>query len=530
MTLLTTLLSNIIPNNISVPTAILLILLTTIFLYILFSPSLTRRINEPPIVPSYIPYLGSALSFGSNPHKFLETCRNKFGNIFTIYLAGKRMHFLCDPKSYISIFRNKNLSFAQVGNDIALSVLDVKPSSIGIEQVDKSVHQQYTKYLLGADGLNELIANTDRELRSFIEKDKQNITFYNNNNNNNIIIKKNALLFEFVYECIFTCAARAIFGNELNINNLQHLFTQFDKSFPLLVAKIPQIFLNNAITARSELIKRFGNNTHTLSGEATIITQRRQLFITHKFDTHDIGANQMAILWASIANTAPASFWTLAYVLNNKTALNAIKEEIKTYLLSANNLNINNNNNPPWTSAELSKCILLQSAIMEALRLATGSMILRLAINNTEISLSDGTIINIRKGDYITIYPGLAHYDEKIFDNPELFIFDRFVSMISGENNNNNLNNNNNKIKYEIAFLPFGAGVSLCPGRLWAINEIKIFIALILTNINIEFQNVNNNNNNNNNIKLPDFDYSRVGIGVYSPITDIPITYSYKTV
>lgn len=54
-------------------------------------------------------------------------------------------------------------------------------------------------------------------------------------------------------------------------------------------------------------------------------------------------------------------------------------------------------------------------------------------------------------------------------------------------------------------------GSTMCPGRHVAINEIKIFVALIVQNLNIEILKTS---------KTPTFAYSRVGLGIYPPDED----------
>lgn len=49
---------------------------------------LCRRDREPPLITGWIPYLGKALQFGQDAHKFLEEHKRKYGDIFTVQIAG----------------------------------------------------------------------------------------------------------------------------------------------------------------------------------------------------------------------------------------------------------------------------------------------------------------------------------------------------------------------------------------------------------------------------------------------------------
>lgn len=67
--------------------------------------NVNRQAGEPALENGFIPYLGCALQFGANPLHFLRSRQNKYGHIFTCKIAGKFIHFLCDPFSYHSVIR-----------------------------------------------------------------------------------------------------------------------------------------------------------------------------------------------------------------------------------------------------------------------------------------------------------------------------------------------------------------------------------------------------------------------------------------
>lgn len=71
----------------------------------LFLVIVLRQPGEPAVENGLIPYLGCALQFGANPLKFLRSRQKKYGHIFTCKIAGRYIHFLCDPFSYHSVIR-----------------------------------------------------------------------------------------------------------------------------------------------------------------------------------------------------------------------------------------------------------------------------------------------------------------------------------------------------------------------------------------------------------------------------------------
>ncbi|ETS85564.1 Eburicol 14-alpha-demethylase [Pestalotiopsis fici W106-1] len=50
-----------------------------------------REKSEPPLVFHFLPFVGNAISYGTDPVKFYESCRQKHGDIFTFILFGRKM-------------------------------------------------------------------------------------------------------------------------------------------------------------------------------------------------------------------------------------------------------------------------------------------------------------------------------------------------------------------------------------------------------------------------------------------------------
>jgi sterol 14-demethylase len=54
------------------------------------SQILFRNPNEPPIVFHWVPIIGSTISYGIDPYSFFFNCREKYGDVFTFILLGKK--------------------------------------------------------------------------------------------------------------------------------------------------------------------------------------------------------------------------------------------------------------------------------------------------------------------------------------------------------------------------------------------------------------------------------------------------------
>lgn len=69
--------------------------------------------------------------------------------------------------------------------------------------------------------------------------------------------------------------------------------------------------------------------------------------------------------------------------------------------------------------------------------------------------------------------------------------------------------------------MPFGSGVTKCPGRFFAVHEIKQFLALVLSYFNMELL--------DSAVKVPPLDQSRAGLGILQPTYDVDFRYKLKT-
>lgn len=76
--------------------------------------------------------------------------------------------------------------------------------------------------------------------------------------------------------------------------------------------------------------------------------------------------------------------------------------------------------------------------------------------------------VKIKKGQVVVVPVYPLHYDPETYPNPEEFDPERF-------------NEENKKLRDSATFLPFGVGPRICIGMRFAIIEIKILMASILS-------------------------------------------------
>lgn len=76
---------------------------------------------------------------------------------------------------------------------------------------------------------------------------------------------------------------------------------------------------------------------------------------------------------------------------------------------------------------------------------------------------------------------------------------------------------NGQRLKYYL--MPFGSGSSMCPGRYFAVNEIKQFLCLLLLYFDLQLE---------DGQTRATLDSSRAGLGVLLPATDVRFHYRLR--
>lgn len=406
------------------------------------------RSDEPPVVWSWAPYLGSTLQFAADAYGFVSKQHALTGSsAFTIVLAGERTTFVCDDRLGKELLKKAStFSFAPVAAEIMEKVfgLTSREALEFDEQFSQQVHRMYREYLLR----DSLSGRVDTALEATLEGENDMV---------------GDLYGDFVFRALWEAVVSAVFGEQSPLLGARKDFLVLDESFPLLAAGMP---LPKAVQARDRLLSIFGGDYD--QGASEFIRRRASMFREALSDRRVEASSQLAILWAVVANTAPTAFWALYFCLvhQKQSGISLAEDDY-------------------------------QAVITEALRLASGSLTVRRAI------ASDAKLgsFSIRKGDRVAIFPTLRHMDPDVFVDPKKFDHTRHQQEDAP------------------AVTPFGGGVSMCPGRIVAATTIKLFLKKVQDKFDITLHDQST---------TPDFDISRVGLGVYPPRGKVPATVAKK--
>ncbi|XP_028284248.1 7-alpha-hydroxycholest-4-en-3-one 12-alpha-hydroxylase-like [Parambassis ranga] len=483
-----------------------------------------RRAREPPLDKGLIPWLGHVLEFRRDTFKFLERMRKQHGDVFTVQLGGFYFTFLQDPLCFGSFVKEsrEKLDFSNFAKQLVYRVFGYKAND-GDHQL---LQISSNKHLKG-DGLKvmtqAMMANLQNLMLHNLSSATEQRTWIEDG------------LFMYCYNIVFRAGYLSLYGNvphnskgseegakekdRVESDALFYEFRKYDQLFPnLAYGVLPPKKKMEA----DRLKEHFWNvlsvekikNKDNISGWVWDMQQERE---ERGMKESMIGRYNFVLLWASQGNTGPSSFWLLLYLMKNPDAMKAVKEEVDKVLMESGQEVKRGGPLVDLTYEMLTKTPVLDSAVEETLRLTTAPVLTRAVIKDMTLKLADGREYFIRKGDRMSIFPYSAvHIDPEIHPDPHTFKYDRFLNPDGSKKTD--FYKGGKKIKYYN--MPWGAGVSMCPGRFFATNELKQFVFLMLVYFEFELKNPD--------VEIPQIDFKRWGFGSMQPVKDVQFQYRFR--
>ncbi|KAM6282619.1 7-alpha-hydroxycholest-4-en-3-one 12-alpha-hydroxylase [Porphyrio hochstetteri] len=479
-----------------------------------------RGPNEPPLDKGTIPWLGYVLDFRKNSSEFLKRMQKKHGDIFTVLIGGNYFTFVMDPFCFAAIVKESRskLDFRSFASKLVLQVFGYKP----ITDNHSIIHASSMKHLMG-DGLTVMVQAT---MENF-----QKLMLFNLRSGEDKRVWQEDSLFQYCYNIVFRAGYLALYGIEprqggedeekaseqdrIHSNQVFHEFRKYDRLFPRLAYSV----LPPKDKIEAERLKRLfwsmlsvkkSCQKDNISGW---ISDQNQLLAENGVPEYMRDRFMFVLLWASQGNTGPTAFWLLLYLMKHPEAMKAVKEEVDK--VSRENGQEVKPGSPPINISRdmLNQTPFLDSVVEETLRLVAAPILVRAVLQETSLKMSSGTEYTLRKGDRLALFPHISvQMNPEIHPDPEEFKYDRFVNP---DGTKKDFYKNGKRLKY--FNMPWGAGVSICPGRFFATAEVKLFVFLMLSHYDMELVNEEE--------EIPEIDVTRWGFGTMQPVRDIQFRY-----
>lgn len=484
-----------------------------------------QRPGEPPLDKGLLPWLGHVLEFRRDTAKFLERMRKKHGDIFTVQLGGFYFTFLMDPLSFGSVVKEARakLDFNHFARHLVQRVFGYHP----LVEDHKLIQASSNKHLMG-DGL---VIMTQAMMANL-----QNLMLHSiaSGNGGDRPWQEDGL-FAYCYNIVFRAGYLALFGNEVaktpeSVNKAKEVdrkesdelfyeFRKYDQLFPKLAYGV----LRPSEKMEAERLKRLFWNVLAVEkvkkkeNISDWVSESQQMRSERGMHESMQDRHMFLLLWASQGNTGPASFWLLLFLMKHPEAMKVVKNEIDDVLRETGQEVKRGGPLINLTRDMLLNTPVLDSAVDESLRMTAAPVLIRAVIEDMSLKIDNGHEYKIRKGDRVALFPYTAvQMDPEIHPDPHTFKYNRFL-MPDGSKKTE-FYKQGRKVKYYN--MPWGAGVSMCPGRFFATSELKQFIFLMLTYFEFELKNPDE--------EIPDIDVRRFGFGTMQPTREIPFRYRIR--
>ncbi|KAK7180329.1 hypothetical protein DPSP01_012005 [Paraphaeosphaeria sporulosa] len=443
--------------------------------------------RSPPLIPYAIPKLGSTVGFSNQTvGKFwtwLRVQAERYGQgAFSIVLAGQRTHLIYSEDGLAAVFRSRHLSRAVLDRQLAVNVLGMSKEDSFKAFPDRTNEKEkitterlHSDHLLSSAAVNTLTEKFIETFQAQLDADASLTDGLDIN------------LYDWLWQLVFRASTTALCGS-----TLLEMYPDFDVDYRIwednllgLLFGTPRLFARQAYRARDACVEKMerwlqaGYQHPVREGEdpswtpdtgARIMHRRHDLYKQRELSIHGQAGWDLIFLAGILSNATPAAGWLLLHILSPTSAPDfrqRIMQELESCKRSDGYIDI----------PALTRLPLLNSAFHEVLRLYVDLLVVR----QVDSSVALGTH-HVRKGEQIMAPTWMTHRNPVFFARPEVFNPERFTTTnsVTGELSYSATGLGTN-------YFPFGGGHYMCPGRVFAKQEVLGIIAVLLLNFDITF-------------------------------------------
>ncbi|KAK1790625.1 hypothetical protein P4O66_014506 [Electrophorus voltai] len=414
-----------------------------------------RRKGEPPLIKGWIPFLGKALEFRKDSYQFLQWLQQKHGDIFTVLIAGKYMTFVMNPLLYPAVIKQGKQLNFHKFADVAASTVFSYPLMCTERFPGMSDQVQKCFLLLQGSALDLLTFRMMGNLQLILRR------YFLSKQGEELEYDWHKVgLYEFCDCVMFEATFLTLYGQPPDTNTDEHTHSGKESWTDGLRDNFKKFDRMFPLLLACVPISLLGK---------TKCTREKLIRFFHPRRMAD---------W-----TSPSEF------------IQTCTELFQQY----------------DTLKDLDKA---ESAVKESLRLSSASMNIRVVQEDFSLHLNPHFSVCVRKGDIVALYPPSTHQDPNIYLHPQKYMFDRFVE---DQKEKTEFYKGDQKVRYY--HMPFGSGVSMCPGRFFAINGLKQFVCITLLMCDMQLA---------AGQKEAVLDTCRAGLGILPPANYISFNYRLK--
>jgi len=446
-------------------TILIALLIAAVIAFIVFRPKASRNEREPPGIPYYIPFVGSTLDFGRNPVKFLLRNSEKYGDVFTFLMLGRKITYFVGSEANAAFINAKGSDASAEAAYASLTVpvfgkgvLYDMPNHIMVEQ------KKMCKGALTHEAFETYVPLIEKECRDYFS------TYWNKNEGVVDILKAFS-------ELTIMTASVCLLGKEARSKlhtGVAQLYHDLDGGFTPLNFLFPNLPLPSYrkrdeahIKMRNlfmDIIKKRRENQDYDHTDLPQTLMEAEYKDGSKMTDEQVAHMMIAVLMAGQHTSSATASWAVLFLGFYKDWQTKARQEVFDLF----------GEEPTFEYGKIREAQVLDQILSETLRLRPPLVqIMRMLVNDIEYKG-----YKIPKGNYIAVSPTTTHYLPSLWPNAEQFDPERFsTSQEESEENDTNPRHH---------YIPFGGGRHRCIGEGFAKIQLKTILGVMLSLYDVE--------------------------------------------
>lgn len=447
---------------------------------------LPKKSSEPPLVFHWIPFIGNAVSYGTAPRDFYESCRKKYGDVFTFVLFGKKMvvYLGIEGNEFILNGKLQDVNAEEIYGPLTTPVFGRNiiydcPNAKLMEQ------KKFVKFGLTQSSLRSYVQLIEKETIDYL---KTSPKFKGRSGTVNIP----SAMAEIT---IFT-AGRALQGAEVR----KKLTTEFAELYHDLDLGFRPINFLMPWAPLPQNRRRDAAHAKMSSVYLDIINRRRQSGVKPAEEDMDmiwhlmgcvyksgkpipdleIAHMMITILMAGQHSSSSSSSWIMLRLASRPDITEALYKEQVDNLANGDASQLE-----PLQYEDIDKLPLLQNVVKETLRVHSSiHSLMRKVMKPMPIPNSDYIITPDK---VLVASPITTHLREEYFPNAEVWDPHRWENVMEVEKEEDMVDYGYGAMSKgtRSPYLPFGAGRHRCIGEKFAYVNLGTIISTLVRNLKL---------------------------------------------
>ncbi|GBE88329.1 Lanosterol 14-alpha demethylase [Sparassis crispa] len=454
----------------------------------------------------WIPLLGSSAAYGRDPVRFLQDCQEKYGNVFTFILLGRRVTVTLGSKGNDFVLGGKHTILAAEDVYASLTkpvfgegVVHDCPNELLMEQ------KKFVKYSLTIDNFRSYVGMVEDEVLEFMRSDPEFRVFQKTDNKE----WGSFNLLKVLSEITILTASRTLQGKEIRENmdkGFAQLFHDLDNGFTPLHfifqnLPLPSYWKRDAANAKMTKFYQQILQNRRVTGEDpedVMSSLAKESYRDGRpLEDYEIAHIMIALLMAGQHTSSSSSAWTLLRLADNPDVAQKLYQEQVDHF-SAPDRRLRD-----MTYDEMRSLPILDAVIRETLRLHPPiHSIFRMVRSALPMppslaAPSEDSVYVVPKGDIVLASPAVSQVDPTLWKDGVKWEPSRWLDVDGFAVRAQKSYDDESKVDFgfglvsrgtESPYLPFGAGRHRCIGEQFAYLQVGAIITTFIRNIEFRLE------------------------------------------